>query len=83
MLDESISHFRGVRSILLLLFYCLMENQDIHHVASDLDLHCLPLTLLQDGLPGRVAQSVGHLTRKSEVLGLMPSLATYFCFSFH
>ena len=28
--------------------------------------------------PGRVAQSVGHLTRKSEVLGSIPGLATYF-----
>ena len=33
-------------------------------------------------LPGRVAQSVGHLTRKSEVLGLIPDQGTYFCFSF-
>ena len=32
--------------------------------------------------PGRVAQSVGHLTRKSGVLGSIPSLATYFRFSF-
>ena len=32
--------------------------------------------------PGRVAQSVGHLTRKSGVLGSIPGLATYFCFSF-
>ena len=31
---------------------------------------------------GRVAQSVGHLTRKSGVLGLIPGLATYFRFSF-
>ena len=31
---------------------------------------------------GRVAQSVGHLTRKSGVLGSMPGLATYFRFSF-
>ena len=31
---------------------------------------------------GRVAQSVGHLTRKSGVLGLMPGPATYFRFSF-
>ena len=30
-------------------------------------------------LPGRVAQSVGHLTRKSGVLGSIP---TYFRFSF-
>ena len=32
--------------------------------------------------PGRVAQSVGLLTRKSGVLGSIPGLATYFCFSF-
>ena len=32
--------------------------------------------------PGRVAQSVGHLTRKSGVLGSIPGLATYFQFSF-
>ena len=31
--------------------------------------------------PGRVAQSVGHLTRKSRVLGSIPGLATYFRFS--
>ena len=34
------------------------------------------------GKPGRVAQSVGHLTRKSGVLGSIPGLATYFRFSF-
>ena len=33
-------------------------------------------------LPGRVAQSVGHLTRKSGVPGSIPGLATYFRFSF-
>ena len=32
--------------------------------------------------PDRVAQSVGHLTRKSGVLGSIPGLATYFRFSF-
>ena len=32
--------------------------------------------------PGRVAQSVGHLTRKSRVLCSIPGLATYFLFSF-
>ena len=31
--------------------------------------------------PGCVAQSVGHLTRVSEVLGSIPGLATYFRFS--
>ena len=34
------------------------------------------------GGPGRVAQSVGHLTRKSGVLGSISGLATYFRFSF-
>ena len=33
-------------------------------------------------LPGRVAQSVGHLTGKSGVLGSIPGLATYFRLSF-
>ena len=32
--------------------------------------------------PGRVAQSVGQLTRKSGILGSIPGLATYFRFSF-
>ena len=32
--------------------------------------------------PGREAQSVGHLTRKSGVLGSIPGLATYFRFFF-
>ena len=32
--------------------------------------------------PGRVAQSVGHSTRKAGVLGSIPGLATYFRFSF-
>ena len=31
---------------------------------------------------GRVARSVGHLTRKSGVLGSIPGLATYFHFFF-
>ena len=32
--------------------------------------------------PNAKAQSVGHLTRKSGVLGSIPGLATYFRFSF-
>ena len=32
--------------------------------------------------PGRIAQSVGHLARKSGVLGSIPGPATYFRFSF-
>ena len=34
------------------------------------------------GGAARIAQSVGHLTRKSGVLGSIPGLATYFRFSF-
>ena len=33
-------------------------------------------------LPKVIAQLVGHLTCKSEVLGSIPGLAIYFCFSF-
>ena len=40
------------------------------------------LFYLKVSLPGRVAQSVGHLTRKSGVLGTILGLATYFRFSF-
>ena len=55
MLDESICHFTGVRSILSLLFYLLFENplskqcrlyQVPGYVASNLGLHCLPMILL-------------------------------------
>ena len=51
-------------------------------------LWCSFLTAMYRGiqlvckLPGRVAQSVGQLTRKSGVLGSIPGLATYFRFSF-
>ena len=41
--------------------------------------------LLKEKFPppeDRVAQSVGHLTRKSGALGSIPGLATYFRFSF-
>ena len=55
MSEESICYFRGVGSILS--FFILFEwkiliantvdpDQTPHNVASDLGLHCLPLTLL-------------------------------------
>ena len=44
--------------------------------------HFSPLSPSLWETPGRVAQSVGHLTRKSGVLGSIPGLATYFRFSF-
>ena len=56
ILEETICHFRGIRSIVLLLFYFLWKillansvdpDQMPHYVASDLGLHCLPMTLLQ------------------------------------
>ena len=56
MLDKSICQFRTVGSFLLLSFYFLWKillannvdsNQMAHYVASDLGLHCLPMTLLQ------------------------------------
>ena len=56
MLDKSICYFRAVGSILSLLFCfgwkILLANnvdhdQTQHYVASDLGLHCLPMTLLQ------------------------------------
>ena len=43
---------------------------------------CCVFSLFLESQPGRVAQSVGHLTRKSGVLGSIPGLATYFRFSF-
>ena len=55
-------------------------------VSSLIRLLCFILdktALLLADWPGRVAQSVGHLNRKSGVLGSIPGLATYFCFSFH
>ena len=55
MLDESICHFMVIGSILLfysvldgkiLLAYNVDPDQMPHNVASDLGLHCLPMTLL-------------------------------------
>ena len=47
---------------------------------------CFKSTVLENKstflVPGRVAQSVGHLTRKSGVLGSIPGLIIYFRFSF-
>ena len=53
-----------------------IKNNDAEHLLFTIivDPRCLK--------PGRVAQSVGHLTRKSGVLGLIPGLATNFRFSF-
>ena len=46
------------------------------------DIQCIFSISLLVTRPGRVAQSVGHLTHKSGVLGSIPGLATYFRFFF-
>ena len=52
MLAQYICHFRGVGSILSLLFYFWMENPiSKHHDASGLGPHCLPKTLY--GFPSK------------------------------
>ena len=58
-------------NILACLFMICLGN-----LLSGLSVH------LSCRLPGRVAQSVGHLNHKSGVLGSIPGLATYFRFSF-
>ena len=73
------------------LFTCLQYEGDSHQRGS---VEATYVTL-QDGLnfpttirllgssalvTGRVAQLVGHLAGKSEVLGSIPGLATYFHF---
>ena len=58
-----------------------MKDLDLTYTIFTKDL-AFTYTILQNKTPGRVAQSVGHLTRKSGVLGSIPGLATYFRFSF-
>ena len=53
-------------------FYNCSNNLEVHPIALN-KIHCDNIRV-----PGRVAQSVGHLTRKSGVLGSIPGLATYF-----
>ena len=47
-----------------------------------INIYLYQMVLARLKLPGRVAQSVRHLTRKSGVLGSIPGLATYYRFSF-
>ena len=69
------------------------EQAQFHHLTPFLwcilsfkgpNYHLLQLVLCRmvAEKPGRVAQLVGHLTRKSGALGSIPGLATYFRFSF-
>ena len=57
----------------------------LQNAVSNQDLYCLPMGMsveIVPETPGRAAQSVGHLTHKSGVLGSIPGRATYFSFSF-
>ena len=56
---------------------CRYQYLDIMKYPDDFYLHTGFIFFL-----GRVAQSVGQLTRKSGVLGSISGLATYFRFSF-
>ena len=61
----------------------LKDSRSIEQTNLDiLDYFGRQKSILQEFEPSRVAQSVGHLTRKSGVLGSIPGLATYFRFSF-
>ena len=56
----------------------------VYYKGSDMaaPVYCMAIPVSKAKWPGCVAQSVGHLTRKSEVLGSIPGLATCFRFSF-
>ena len=59
------------------------HNKDILSIFFNVKVCCVfSLESPHRGEPGRVAQSVGHLTRKSGFLDSIPGLATYFRFSF-
>ena len=85
----------NLRPLLHFIFFLKMDRYfcvtavDYHAINSFLLILCVHFFGLPNIVyyfpklqPGCVAQSVGHLTRKSGVLGSIPGLATYFRFSF-
>ena len=64
-------HIQDMSHIQMCYIQDMLQIQDMSHIQEMLQIR-----------PGRVAQSVGRLTRKSGVLGSIPGLATYFRFSF-
>ena len=69
--------------LLYVVFHNLKpQNAGLVDVKKDLNSKRSKGIFVRENRPGRVAQSVGHLTRKSGVLGSIPGLATYFRFSF-
>ena len=65
----------------VVLYVCINRRETTHFILEDI-LIIYATHAFQIQRPGRVAQLVGHLTRKSGVLGSIPGLATYFRFSF-
>ena len=72
----------SVRNSMEMLHWCQNGNAELATRVLDCMSHHISASVFNILLPGRVAQSVGHLTRESGVLGSIPGLATYFCFSF-
>ena len=66
-------------SVILMILHTAILHQFQKHFSLKLFNSVLKVN---QKTPGRVAQSIGHLTRKSGVLGSIPGLATYFRFSF-
>ena len=62
-----------------------MQSPDLQRGSLTAELFGMVSGIIRNFLqywPGHIAQSVGHLTRKSGVLGSIPGLATFFRFSF-
>ena len=75
--------FRGSNSAMFFVSSLVNGGQLLSLLHSERPkLYAILAFLSAVELPGRVAQSEGHLTRKSGVLGSIPGLATYFRFSF-
>ena len=75
-----------IRSHSICLYRDLCKMPFLYAWSFDLEINYPKMLLCkmsvdQGSWPGCVAQSVGHLTRKSGVLGSIPGLATYFRFS--
>ena len=69
ILDKFIYHLRSVRSIFVAFILFLMEKpvskQCRHYVASDLELHCLHMTLGKNRLKKRIRSYRSKLHLKS------------------
>ena len=75
MMDSNCENFVHHDSFLIL------SRNFIHFNSENISADGVSISL-SSMKPGRVAQSVGHPTHKSGVLGSIPGLATYFRFSF-